>query len=401
MTQNSVVLIFAYHFPPENVIGAARPFRFYRYLAKRGITCRVFTPVPGSGGFSPDTEEIPDPFFTSPQHDLGWQLERGARRFLYPGALGLRWSMLACAAAQRFLRSHPDSKVTAFSTFPPIGAHFAAWQLSRRGNIPWIADFRDPVEEQYRVVRAVKLEKRVVEAATLTIANTDTAAERMRTLYPEQKDKIHFIWNGFDPEKRLQAQALPPRDYKLLSHVGELYTGRTVAPLLESVARLIERGRLSPQQLRIYLGGAASAGSLPSPETLQRAQQQGWLDLRLHSIDRDEATQVATTSDGLLLIQPQSTVQVPGKLFEYLQIGRPTLAFLAEASPSERILKQSGIPYRCLYPTSTPEAWDENILEFLKLPSAACSSPWFEENFNAEKQAALLSDLIDLAHSRR
>ena len=38
-----VVLIFAYHFPPEPEIGAARPGRFYKYLKRMGYDCRIIT----------------------------------------------------------------------------------------------------------------------------------------------------------------------------------------------------------------------------------------------------------------------------------------------------------------------------------------------------------------------
>ena len=112
-------------------------------------------------------------------------------------------------------------------------------------------------------------------------------------------------------------------------------------------------------------------------------------------IPQREALRIARSSDGLLLLQPQSTTQVPGKLFEYLQIGRPILAFIQPASPSERLIAQSGVPYRCVYPGRTPEAIDDAVAEFFSLPSTAVvANAWFEEQFNAENQTRKLDAII-------
>jgi hypothetical protein len=141
--------------------------------------------------------------------------------------------------------------------------------------------------------------------------------------------------------------------------------------------------------------GSAQTECLPSPEFIHRAKTQGWLELVTETVPQREARQVARTSDGQLLLQPQSTTQVPGKLFEYLQIGRPILAFIQANSPSERLLAQSGVPYRCVYPGSTAEEIDEVVAAFFDLPSTAVApSPWFEEHFNAECQTRMLDTII-------
>jgi hypothetical protein len=146
----------------------------------------------------------------------------------------------------------------------------------------------------------------------------------------------------------------------------------------------------------LRLIGPADAGCLPARSLLENAKSEGWLDLRNEKIPKWEADNITSGSDSLLLLQPQSTLQVPGKLFEYLQIGRPILAYLARESPSERILAQSGVPYRCVYPDNSPSELDRVVAEFLALPKAnAATSPWFEEHFNAEHQTATLYDLIE------
>jgi hypothetical protein len=188
----------------------------------------------------------------------------------------------------------------------------------------------------------------------------------------------------------------------VVSHVGELYHGRNVTPILESIARLISANRLPKGSVRIRLIGPAQPECMPSREFIGRATRAGWLELVNERIPQADALQIACTSNALLLVQPRSTDQVPAKLFEYLQIGRPILAFLEANSATERILERSGVPYLCVYPGSPREAVDRVVGDFLDLPSLSVApSPWFEEQFNAERQTRLLDSIIRWVHNKQ
>jgi hypothetical protein len=142
-----LVLIFAYHFPPEEAIGGSRPFRFMKYLSRMGYACRVFTAADQARGNNLNTEYVPDPFVNSPRRGHSWQLERAVRKVCLPGEVGMQWSYRASRAARTYIRAHPSPCVKLFSTFPPLGPHLAAWQLACSEGLPWIADFRDPFPE--------------------------------------------------------------------------------------------------------------------------------------------------------------------------------------------------------------------------------------------------------------
>jgi glycosyl transferase family 4 len=396
-----LVLIFAYHYPPENAIGGARPFRFAKYLSRLGYACRVYTAAEQPGRDDPSIRYVPDPFFTGPRNSRSWQLERAVRKLFFPGWVGMHWSFLAARAARGCVRAHPGAEVTIFSTFPPLGAHLAGWQLAGSGR--WFADFRDPMRDERPDEHITTLqrwvirwfERTVVRQASAVIANTDAIQVRWQEKYPSFRDKFQLMWNGFDPEERIQPLPIPSRNFRVLTHVGELYGGRNTTPILESIARLIAAKRFPKGSVHVRLIGPAQADCLPSPEFIQRARSEGWLDLVTEQIPRYQARQVAQTSDCLLLLQPQSAVQVPGKLFEYLQIGRPILAFIQPNSPTEQILKRSGVPYRCVYPGCNPPAMDDIVADFFDLPSTEVTpSSWFEEQFNAEHQTRMLDALI-------
>ncbi len=402
-SRERVVVIFAYHFPPENAVGARRPFRFAKYLAKLGYNCRVFTAAEQSGDTKNGVEYVPDPFLICDRRSFHWQVERGIRKLFVPGHVGTQWSYHAARAARSHIRAHPDASITIFSTYPPLGSHLAAWQLAREGRCRWIADFRDPLGDErmqqgmnivHRTVSR-RLEKMFVHTADAVIANTEAARQRLQKKFPDISEKIELIWNGFDPENRIVPLPIPRRDHRVLSHVGEIYAGRNVTPILESIGRLIASQRIAIGAVRVRLIGPAESHCLPSPEFIARAKGQGWLDLNPRQIPQCEATLISQTSDSLLLLEPQTSLRAPAKLYDYLQIGRPILAFIEPNSPSELLLKGGGIPYRCVYPSSSSEMIDDAILGFLDLHSTAVApSRWFEQEFNAETQTGKLAALI-------
>jgi glycosyltransferase involved in cell wall biosynthesis len=403
------ILLIAYHFPPENVIGTARPYRFYKYLQRHGYKCHVITAADVSQLPEVSAERVADPFLESPGAGSGWHVERAVRKFLLPGTLGTQWALHAYRAGRRFLREHRGDQVIIFSTFPPLGTHLAAWRLSRSTGVPWIADYRDPLTGNPVTAQLGKhtqaayrwLDRTFVHSASEVIANTDAAQEALKSRFPDQAAKINLIWNGFDPEERLSPGVLPACPVRLLSHVGELYAGRNVAPLLESMARLIDHGRLSPGQFRVRLVGPAEASCLPSPEFTKAAETRGWLEIVSDQRPRSEAQQIARSSHTLLIVQPQSAVQVPAKVFEYLQIGRPILAYVPRNSSVERLLEPSGIPFRCIYPDDPPGLIDDKIVSFFQLdPTPAKPSAWFEETFNAEAQTVALAQLVERSLTR-
>ncbi|HEX4163863.1 MAG TPA: glycosyltransferase [Bryobacteraceae bacterium] len=398
-----LVLIFAYHFPPENVIGAVRPYRFYKYLLRLGYRCHVITAADVAQRPDLDAERVSDPFVDQPRIGVGWQIERAIRKFLMPGVAGSQWSVHAYRAALRFIDKNPGYRVTLFSTFPPMGVHFAAYWLARQRQLPWIADYRDPVGDNpihsniNRFTQDVyrKLERIFVRANDVAIANTDAAQTKLKRDYPNRAGRIELIWNGFDPEERLVA--LPPAfsDRKVLAHVGELYGGRDASPILRSLRRLIDQQRIHPGEILVHLAGPAVAGSVPDAAFMEMAAAEGWLRLDSDRVPQQTAHLIIQTANYLLLIQPQTALQVPGKLFEYLQIGRPILALVPPDSPVERILAKSGVPYLCVYPSASDREFDNLIFEFLQLSTHEVKpSQWFEDEFNAEHHAGKVAQLV-------
>jgi hypothetical protein len=397
-----VLLLIAYYFPPDNEIGGARPFRLYKYLKRLGYQCHVLTAAGVEGkGIAPDVQGIPDPLKLHPRRGLAWQVERVSFKLLLRGMYFLGWSQAVAQAGRTFLAQREADQVTILSSSPPLGTHLAAWRLAREFKRPWIADFRDPI---YRLSSdrawlensfAPALERRVLKNASLVLANTDAMRDSWIARFPDLEEKIQVLWNGFDPEDVILPTSLPGRDCKVWSHAGELYGGRDMRPLLYALERLIKSERLRPGSVKIRQVGIAEPECLPPETFLEDARKQGWLELA-EPVPAAEARRLALDSDGLLLIQPQTAVQVPGKLFEYLRLGRPILAYVARNSPAEHILERAGVPYKCFYPDTTPEEIETRLMEFWNLlqPHPFAPNKWFESTFEATRQAEALDRAI-------
>lgn len=400
--------MLAYAFPPENLPGAARPYRFYRYLPEFGYEPFVIT---GSAQDSekphPNVEYVADPAEISSRRSAPRLLQAIIRKTIRPGDDGSLWTPRALQAAERLMRKIPISAI--HSTYPPLNAHLTALTLKRRHGLPWIADFRDPLAGN-PVVSLPKLaatleqfiERRIFSAADALTAVTDVMAGQSRERYPRQAHKIHVLWNGYDPAQQLGPLPIPPRPYRVLTHIGTFYGGRTPTALLGSARRLMDQGRIDPNRLRLRFLGDFDTGIFTPEHRLlfDSLAEKGVLECDHRHVPHTEALRVMAESDYLYLADNNSSnagYTVPAKLFEYVQMGRPILAITASHSPVERILKQSGIPHVTAAPNLPEEELDRRVFDFLQLPSDPVAHPsdWYRNTFDGRRQTGVLAGILD------
>lgn len=398
------VLMIAFHFPPSTATGARRPFRFARYLRDYGYLLHVITQVPQSSP-SPwkHTTQAPGSSSIPRRVAIGSKAAKILQRFL-PYNDQLPWVAHAVETATHVIaRERP---VAIISTSPPIACHLAAWLCSRWYGLPWIADFRDPLygnpsrNRSWGWIWDAPVDRLIISKAAAVIANTDAAADMLRTRYPRMAHKIHLVWNGYDPEQIIGPLPLPKRSYRLLVHAGSLYGQRHPTALLASLHRLISSGKLNSTQLKIRLVGELYENDRWIAESkFSELIRLGCVEHTAGAVTADEAVREMAESDYLLLLDLNDRnigLQVPAKIFEYIRIGRPILAFTGRNSPVERILSQSGIRHICLHGDSPAEEIDRQLLSLLDLPPMPLKpSAWFEEQFNGAKQSEALARILD------
>lgn len=402
------IALVAYHFPPENAAGAARPFRFYRYLPEFGYERRVFTAaVPGPDP-RPDVTHVPDKFARvwAGEEKIrlgvkGWA-ELFFRRYIIIAGVGFNWSRDVAAACERFAAEDPQGTLTVFTTLPPVGCLLAPLWLKRDPRLRIVLDYRDPFSlspdkaSDPRWAWARRIDERALRRADLVIANSDAAAETFRESFPRYAAKVHAIWNGFDPEEAISAAPVVEGRGPVLAHVGSIYSGRSPDAIVAAVERLRAAATGHSRALRVALVGPLGYGARVDASLVERGKAAGWLEFRPEKVPQTEARKLTAEADYLLLLQPQSSIQVPAKLFEYLRIGRPILAYAPKGSAIEWLLERAGIPFRCVYPDEDQSVTDRKVAELVQIPTGPYpASDWFLERFDARNQTRRLTELIE------
>jgi hypothetical protein len=141
-------------------------------------------------------------------------------------------------------------------------------------------------------------------------------------------------------------------------------------------------------------------------DSFKALASRGCLQYNATSIPRADALAAAAEADFLLLLdlnQAGASLQLPAKIFDYIPLGRPILAFTSKGSPAERILSNSGVLYCCIYPDTAQDQVDKQILSFLNLPTTpVVPSDWFLDQFDARAQTKELASMLqDLTTVRR
>ena len=397
------ILLLAFYFPPENASGAARPYRFYKYLRRLGYAVHVLTASPQDEGH-PQENVVCVPGHTQRQRRRVLRLL--ARRLLghWVADRSLSWALAAEEAAGRLVPE--KSGWVVMSTSEPVISHVLGGLLKRQWGLRWVADFRDPLTgnpfRQRSGIRATfdaLVEKWAFRNADALIANTDATLEMWKRKHPKYVSKMHVIWNGFDPEDGFGPAPTPPREYRLLVHAGTIYGARHPDILFSSLHRLIQRGVLSPNKFRVRMIGPMQRGWLRDPETAASLVGWGCLEYDGLLVARREADQAIASADSLILLDShaeEGSVQVPAKLFDYVRVGRPILTTTTRNSPVDRLLSLSGVHYTSIYSDDSPEEVDQKILRFLTLPlEPVVAGKWFLEKFEAVSQTRQLAALID------
>ena len=144
------ILMIAYHFPPIRVSsGIQRTLKFSRYLLDYGWKAQVLS-VNSTAYIEVDNgqmDEIPDEVYVKRAFALDASRHLSIKgRYLGWMALPDRWISwcLGGGISGLFMMLKFKPKVI-WSTYPIATAHLLGLMMHRLTDIPWIADFRDPI----------------------------------------------------------------------------------------------------------------------------------------------------------------------------------------------------------------------------------------------------------------
>lgn len=381
--QERKVLVIAYGFPPIAHAGVYRTIRFCRYLPENGwkptvITIREDKDIHSDPALLERLPAevrihrtyIPDPWravLRYRRREAEREAAAGpvARGFLARGAIKGRnlalsiisklfsipdhmvlWVPFAVARGIRLMRREDFDVI--YTSSPPHSGHLAGLILAKLFRKPWVADFRDPVldnfniKDLYRFEIAIHglLERAVVRAADMVVTVTGYHEQALSKRYPDQASRFAVITNGFDPA---QFENIEPERFDRFTIIfaGTLYG--TIRPdfFVRALSQWLEtkdpavRERV---QALFYGMGCEKAHVLASELGLGGVVRSSGL------VPQEEIFRKLKGADLLLLIlgdDEKSRGIISSKIFEYMALMRPILAIVPEGEALE-VLRRYG-----------------------------------------------------------
>jgi glycosyltransferase involved in cell wall biosynthesis len=232
---------------------------------------------------------------------------------------------------------HPDIVI---ATGGPWTNFVVGKSLASRLRCPLILDYRDPwtfnpyysFGVRFLNEKARRLEQALCRAASRVIANTDELKQRLCVEYPEIERRCITISNGFDAELlgietdnvEYLAEQQPATVGYEFCHFGTVYGKRTPGMLFQAIWELYREGALKPEHLRLRFVGAWESTDESCNNRAHDLEKHGFLRREPPMSHRACVEQMKQASV-LLVVQPESPLQVPGKIYEYIAVGRPLL----------------------------------------------------------------------------
>jgi len=403
------VLFIAYHFPPlHGSSGILRTLKFVKYSPEFDIEPLVLTVKPYAYEMRDSAlcSEVPEDVHVHRTIVLDTKRHLSFRgRYLDIMATPDRfisWIPTGVIAGIKLILQKKIDVI--FSTAPIPSAHIIALALKRIMRKPWVADFRDPLWDEYFQVSSKQLqvrkqiERTTVNSATRIIVTTEGMRQLFVKRYPKKNPKdIIVIENGYDESdfQGLNGKNINGKRPFRLIHTGLLYPlDRNPIPFFRAIKRSVEMNRILMGDICIELYSPGNEVNYA-----REIENLGIQDLVcIHpQIPYRKALIEMNNADVLLLFQGKScNQQIPAKLYEYIRIGRPILAMTPHNSETARVIRSANAGQ--IVPLDDSEAislllseWICNLKSGKKLPNA---SPDTAQKYCRRTQAAELSATI-------
>lgn len=406
------LLMIAYHFPPAaGSSGIQRTLRFARHLPQFGWEPVVLTASPRAYERT-SNDQIED--------IAGMAVERAfaldsARQLAVAGRYAactarpdrwISWWLGALPKGMAMIRRYrPDAL---WSTYPIATAHKIGHDLARLSQLPWIADFRDPMaQDGYPADRRTwesfkRIEACAMERAQSAVFVTPGAARMYRERYPRlPEDRIAVIENGYDEESFEGIDALAASKGPLtpgavtLLHSGVVYPSeRDPNGLFRALRTMLDRGEVRPGGLVVRLRASGHEALLR--ELVERHGIRQLVELA-PPIPYREALLEMARSDGLLVLQASNcNEQIPAKLYEYLRCRRPLIGLTDPQGDTASVLRRVGV--KDLAPLDSAEeiaAVLRRVLDGLAHASAPLPNADVAGRASRRQRTAELAGLLD------
>lgn len=387
------VIAIAYSFPPSRGSGSIRNRKFISGLAHLGWDTRVltvkeryFTEGEGYGlmeGIPKNVDVIRTRCFYTQKFVVGLKdflLSRGGEKQVASSENSHHYKKMpgdirAKSSAQKLkdfitdVVTIPDKEVgwlpfglfagikslrrkkanVLYAVGKPWTVFFIGYFLKLIYKIPLVIDFRDPwTQNSFNVSKGklldkveLFLEKFIVRQADYVIANTEELRKDFVERLNAPKWKVHVLTGGYD-EKDFPLRfnfAKKANGRFIITHIGTFYGERNPVNFLKAIKRLIENKLIPRDVLRVNFIGSLMVSDPEAPSLLKELSaakvlhQESWAPHR-------KAIERLYASDVLLLVQTNTYLQIPAKLYEYIFARKPILAICEENGATDNMIKR-------------------------------------------------------------
>ena len=163
-----------------------------------------------------------------------------------------------------------------------------------------------------------RFEKSVLKNAASVVFVTSTMKEDYIKKYGFLKDKSHVLYWGYNEGNFKNLSPSSAHDELVIVHAGNIFDYQNIPAFWEKIKSEINNGR----KIRLKFVGTVSPGIKNAIKTAGLEDATEYLGFLPYGGMLNELQKA-----GCLLVCATERRHVPGKLFEYLRIGKPIIAF--------------------------------------------------------------------------
>ena len=296
------------------------------------------------------------------------------------------WYFPGTKSGNKLLR---EEKIDAIvSVGPPHTGHLIAKKLSKKFSIPHIPVFIDPwVDIVYyknfkrsRPTLALDnyFEKSVLKNAASVVFVTATMRNDYVRKYDFLKNKSHVLYWGFNENNFADLPAVGSSGNEVIVHAGNIFDYQNIPAFWNYIKKEINKGR----KIKIKFIGSVSPGIRMSIKNIGLENHTEYLGF----LPYDEMINQLNNATYLLVCTTEKR-HVPGKLFEYLRIGKPIIAFGDDNREVGEIIRSAnaGMIFR----------YDEDASAFFNPQNKFKTKEIKIKNFDRKQIAFSLSKILD------
>jgi hypothetical protein len=253
----------------------------------------------------------------------------------------------ARAAAEEALRIYePGVHEAVVTSGPPHMTHEAGVIVARRTGLPLVIDLRDPWSLRHRLEADIaspvayrladRYEARAVAAADLIVLNTELLLKGMQKKYPDAAGRMITAMNGADWEP------LPPHRHTerfTIAFAGTIYVDRDPRTLFRGARKVIDELGLTPADIGLdFIGYVGGPGGVSTAEMARQEGLEGFVTVG-GVRPRREALEFLAGAQVLVSLPQDGTLQIPAKIFDYMNFPAWMLVFGEEGSAPDLLLR--------------------------------------------------------------